>query len=86
MIFVDLIENENDFKEYLNYRIGLYDRNDIEFSDEIDILGFYLNGKFPLDKEKENEIIFILDYMEEIDKYYTKTSVGIPGIKKPKKK
>ncbi len=85
MIFSDLIENENDFEEYLENRINLYDRNDIVFSDEIDILGFYLNGEFPLEKEKKNRITHIANSKTEIDEYYTMNGVGI-FKKKPKKK
>ena len=86
MIFADIIESENDFKEFLQYRIGLYDRNDIEFSDEIDILGFYLEGNFPLGAESSENTTFIVNYKEQIDDYYQKTGVGMPGVSKPKKK
>lgn len=86
MIFADLIQSEDQFKEYLTYRIALYDRNDIEFIDEIDILGFYFKNRFPLGQEKENEIIHIINYKDEIDTYYIRTGVGIPGAIKPTKK
>jgi len=86
MIFADLIQSENEFKEYLTNRIALYDRNDIEFMDEIDILGFYFENKFPLEQEKENEILHIVNYKDEIETYYTRMGVGIPGVIKTKKK
>lgn len=86
MIFTDLIENENDFKEYLTYRISLYDRNDIEFTDEIDILGFFLKGHFPVKAGKENDILHIVNFKDDIETYYTKSGVGMPGVTKPKKK
>ena len=86
MIFVDLIQSETDFKEYLSHRIALYDRNDIEFSDEIDILGFYFENNFPLGQEKQNEIINIVNYKDEIDNYYNNTELGMIGIIKPTKK
>lgn len=86
MIFSDLIQSEEEFKEYLSHRIALYDRNDIEFMDEIDILGFYFENGFPLGQEKENEILHIVNYKDEIETYYTRTGVGIPGVVKPKKK
>lgn len=86
MVFSDLLESESDFKKYMEYRIGLYDRNDIEFSDEIDILGYYFEGNFPLDEEKGNETIQIVNYKEDIERYYTKSGVGMPGVNKPKKK
>lgn len=86
MIFTDLIENEEDFREYLKYRMALYDRDDIEFSDEIDILGYFIEGNFPLAEEKEDELIHILGFSDNIDAYYTKSGVGMPGIEKPSKK
>ncbi len=85
MIFADLIESEDDFKEYINYRFGIYDRSDIQFSDEIDILGFFLDGNFPLPPEKENERISMIGYKDDIDAYYTRKDVGMPGGIKPKK-
>lgn len=86
MIFSDLIENENDFKEYIDNRFGLYERNDVEFQDEIDILGFFFENKFPLPVEKEDEKILIHSYRDEIENYYTKKDVGMAGIVKPVKK
>jgi len=86
MIFADLIQSETEFKEYLSHRIALYDRNDIEFSDEIDILGFYFENNFPLEQEKQNEMLHIVNYKDEIETYYTRTGVGMPGTIKPKKK
>ena len=86
MIFADLIQSENEFKEYLSHRIALYDRNDIEFSDEIDILGFYLQNNFPLGQEKQNEMIHIVNFKDEIETYYTRTGIGMPRTIKPKKK
>lgn len=86
MIFADLIQNEAEFKEYLTNRIALYERNDIQFSDEIDILGFYFQNHFPLGNEKENEILHIINFKDEIEDYYTRTGVGMPSIEKPKKK
>lgn len=85
MIFADLIQNEDEFKEYLTNRIALYDRNDIQFSDEIDILGFYFQNNFPLGKEKENEIMHIVNFKDDIERYYTRIGVGMPNIDKPKK-
>lgn len=86
MIFADLIETEDDFNEYLKNRLGLYERNDIEFHDEIDILGFFFDNKFPLPAEKENEKIFMISFKDDIDTYYTRKDVGMPGTIKPKRK
>lgn len=86
MIFADLIENEKDFKEYLFYRFGLYERTDVEFHDEIDILGYFLENKFPLSGEKANEKILMIGYKDEIDTYYNQRDLGMPGATKPKRK
>lgn len=86
MIISDLIESESDFQEYLENRISLYERNDIEFSDEIDILGFFFDGNFPLADEKKNEMVHIFGYKDQIDDYYTKVGVGMPNAQKPSKK
>lgn len=86
MIFADIIESEDDLKIYLKNRINLYERNDIEFSDEIDILGFYLDGKFPLGAESEKNRTMIVHFRKKIDDYYQRKSLGIPNIGKPKKK
>ena len=86
MIFSDMIESEADFKEYLQNRLGLYERNDIEFHDEIDILGFFFENLFPLKLEKENEKIMMLSYKDDIETYYTRIGVGMLGTIKPKRK
>ncbi|MTH15904.1 hypothetical protein [Flavobacterium sp. LC2016-01] len=86
MIFSDLIENEKDFEDYIENRFGLYERNDVEFQDEIDILGFFLENKFPLAAENKNEKIFISSYRDDIENYYTKKDLGMPGVVKPAKK
>ncbi len=86
MIFADLIESEEDFKEYLKHRLSLYDRSDVEFNDEIDILGFFFDNGFPLKPENKDQKILMISYMDDIDKYYTKKEVGMPGVTKPKRK
>jgi len=37
----------------------------------------------PLSVEKENDKIFIHSYQDDIESYYTKKDLGIPGITKP---
>ncbi|MBS1781112.1 MAG: hypothetical protein JST70_17430 [Bacteroidetes bacterium] len=71
MVFADLITSEDDFKEYLQYRIGLYEREDIKFYDEVDILGFFFDGNFPLGEEKKDQMNTIVGFSGEIDSYYT---------------
>ncbi len=85
MIFADIIESEDDFKEYLQNRIAIYDRTDIEFSDEIDILGYFLDGNFPLKDSKPNEfILFSHNWRESIAEFYRKSLFGIT-CEKPKR-
>lgn len=86
MVFRDIIETEEDFKEYLDYRMQLYDREDIAFMDEIDVLGYYLDGQFPLGPVIENTIITMTGYNQDIEDYYTRKSTGFPGTVKPRKK
>lgn len=85
MIFADVIENELDFQEYLENRIALYNRNDVEFVDEIDILGCFLKGNFPLKQEKDNEKQLIIGFKDIIDKYYEDIDAGIAKVLKPKR-
>ena len=75
----------NDFKEYLQNRFAIYDRTDIEFSDEIDILGYFLDGNFPLKESNPKEfILFAHDWRESITEFYQKSLFGIT-CKKPKR-
>ncbi|TDX00454.1 hypothetical protein [Dinghuibacter silviterrae] len=86
MTFRDLIENEKDFKEYLDYRLGLYDRTDLSFMDEIAVLGFYFDGGFPLGPVNPDQKITMVGYDEDINDYYTKRDLAWPNLQKPKKK
>lgn len=85
MVFADLIENETDFKEYLQHRLSLYSRSDVEFHDEIDILGYFMDNKFPLADENPNQKIMMIGTKEKIETYYTRRDVGMPDIIKPVK-
>ena len=88
MVFADLIESEDDFNEYLQHRLNLYERDDVEFLDEIDILGFFFENKFPL-LEKSKEKIhteLIVGFKKDIDKYFSEISVALPNPLKPKRK
>ncbi|MBK7573281.1 MAG: hypothetical protein IPI10_17370 [Bacteroidetes bacterium] len=56
MVFRDLISSESDFKEYIEHRLSLYERKDVEFQDEIDILRFFLLiTSFRCLQRKDNE-------------------------------
>lgn len=69
--------SEQQFNEYLDYRLGIYERSDITFLDEIEILGFYLKDNFPLPKEDKRKEILMTGFMEDIDEFYTKSGVGM---------
>lgn len=86
MVFADLINSEEDFKEYLNERINIYERSDVEFSDELDVLGFFLDGNFPIPPQNEKQILHIINSKEQIDTYYNNLSLGIPDNIKPTRK
>jgi hypothetical protein len=86
MVFADLMESESDFKEYLHHRIGMYERDDVVFEDEVDILGYFIDGNFPITKKEENEVVIFTGFASEIDAYYTKSGVGLPYVKKPTRK
>ncbi|MEO5643965.1 MAG: SEC-C domain-containing protein [Bacteroidia bacterium] len=86
MVFADLIESETDFTEYLTERIALYDRDDVEFQDELDILGLFMNNGLPVPVGKENEILQVISYKDAIEDYYNKLGIGVPHIIKPMRK
>ena len=86
MVFSDIIESEKDFLDYLHYRLDLYDRTDITFVDEIDILGFFLDGNFPLKPSNQNEKNIVTGYSKDIDDYYTKLNLSPATPLKPKRR
>lgn len=86
MVFADIIASEKDFKEYLQYRLDLYDREDIIFNDEVDILGFFLDGQFPLGEPKEDYVNTIVGFSNDIDGYYTAQELVGQKKDKPQRK
>lgn len=72
MIFAEILEDEIDFIEYLKKRIPFYKRPELNFHDEIDLLGFFLEKDLILD-EKFIETLdsFQLDnFSKSIDDYF----------------
>ncbi len=67
MILGDLFENEIDFKGYILIRLNLFERDNIESLDEIDILCFFFYNKFPLREEKSNDKIVMISFNKDID-------------------
>jgi hypothetical protein len=83
MVFADLMTDEAKFKEYLDNRLALYDREDISFSDELDILGYHMEGHFPLGAVKKDTHLQGVGFKDDIDRYYEQNSMGIPYNEKP---
>lgn len=83
MAFADLIESEVDFRDYLQHRIALNERKDVVFFDELDILGYFLKGNFPMANATDGEVRHIIGFKEDIDAYFDTVTVGLPGPPKP---
>lgn len=84
MIFSELVESERDFKEYIQNRLNVYERDDLEFNDEIDILAFFFENKFPVPKQEGK--VLIEGFKKMIDDYYNAVNLGMPNVNKPKRK
>lgn len=82
LVFSELIESENDFIEYLNKRIPLYKRPELNFHDELDILGHFFEHNLDFDEEliKGLKSFQLNKYSSAIDSYFEK------GGPKPKRK
>lgn len=83
MVFADLIPTEEQFKNYLDNRLALYEREDLDFNDELDILGYAMEGHFPLAPADPDQYFQMLKFSDEIDQYYNTVGMGLPGAKKP---
>lgn len=82
MIFSEIIENESDFIEYLEKRIPFYQRPELNFHDEIDILGHFLESGLNLDEDliKGLTSFQLNNFSSDIDNYFEE------GEPKPKRK
>lgn len=82
LIFSELIESEEDFIDYLDRRIPLYQRSELNFQDEIDILGYFFEHNLKFDEKliKDLTSFQLNKYSAEIDSYFEK------GGTKPKRK
>lgn len=85
MVFADLIEGEEQLKDYLEQRSILSNRVDVVMIDEIDVLGLYLDSKLPLSDLDSDSVKFIINSNERIDEYYNNLIVGFPNVEKPRK-
>jgi hypothetical protein len=81
MVFADLISDEAIFKNYLDKRLDIYNRKDISFGDELDVLGFFMNG-YKLHPLEDKQFLQIVGMKGEIDDYYQ--GAQLPGKSKPR--
>jgi hypothetical protein len=74
IIFTEIIESETDFMNYLDKRIPLYKRSELNFQDEIDLLGHFLEHDLIFDEDMlKNLTNFQLNkYSSKIDEYFEK--------------
>jgi len=81
MIFSEILENEDDFIDYLEQRIPLFTNEKIRVNDEIDLLGYFLENEKLIDEKllKKVDSYSLNKCSGEIDEYFQK------GGKKPKK-
>lgn len=88
LVVTDLLENENDFIEYVSERVRLGKDNDIVAMDELDYLGYYLeNGSLTKTEDIEGRTIpKIIGYSEDIDKWYSYQRGEVEFAEKPRKK
>ncbi len=82
MVFSELLEDETDFIDYLKKRVPLYQRPELDFQDELDLLGHFLEDDLNFDENLIAKLkTFRLNkYSIDIDDYFQK------GGKKPVRK
>lgn len=71
MIFSEIIENENDFIDYLEKRIPLYSEHRLTVNDEIDLLGYYLEHCKLIDESdlEDMDNFLLTKYSSKIDEF-----------------
>jgi hypothetical protein len=74
MIFSEIIENEDDFIEYLDKRLPLYNNPNVNVDDEIDFLGYFLDNGELVDKKvlKKTTSYKLNKTSQDIDVYFQK--------------
>ncbi|MCX2680748.1 hypothetical protein OOZ15_12415 [Galbibacter sp. EGI 63066] len=82
MIFSEILENEDDFIDYLEQRIPLFTNPKMRVNDEIDLLGYFLENDELIDEKQLKKVdnYSLNKCSAEIDEYFQK------GGEKPKKK
>lgn len=88
LVVTDLLENPNDFIDYISERIRLSKNIDIRAIDELDYLGYYLeNGSLTKDKETGNSLVppMVVGFSENIDRWYSYLNSEVGSAEKPRK-
>ncbi|MFA5333364.1 MAG: hypothetical protein WC376_02625 [Candidatus Nanoarchaeia archaeon] len=86
MIFRDLIENYQDFIDYIEQRLKINITNELIAFDELDLFGYFLlEGNLIKAKDFIGKQNLINDFSEKIDLYYYNLIEG-KKIEKPKRK
>ena len=82
LVFSELMESEADFIDYLEQRIPLYQRPELYFHDELNILGYFFEHNLKFDEEliKDLASFQLNKYSVGIDNYFEQ------GGEKPKRK
>jgi len=88
IVISDLIENQEDFMDYLKQRIKINKDYELKAGDELDFLGYYLtHGSLSkTDDIKKNQSPLIHGYSENVDKWYAYLRGEVKSAKKPAKK
>jgi hypothetical protein len=72
IIFTEILENETDFMDYLDKRIPLYKRSELNFQDEIDLLGHFLEHDLVFDENMINNLtnFQLIKFSSKFDEYF----------------
>lgn len=87
LVITDLLDNQDDFVDYLSERIRLNYDMEIKSGDELDFFGYFLKyGSLSKAKDIEGKTIpTIIGYTEDIDRWYSYERGEINFAEKPKK-
>jgi hypothetical protein len=82
LIFAEILETELDLIEFLQKRLPLYERSELHFSDEIDLLGHFLSDNLEFDEKliAKLDSFQINNFSKDIDDYFER------GATKPTRK
>lgn len=86
MVITEILENSDDFIQYLLERISLNKKQEISSIDEMDLFGYFLkHGTLSKtsDLPKSEDKIILNGYSSEIERYYSYLQGAIKYAKKP---